>query len=368
MAAPAAPARRVFLAATGQNRGKTTTSLGLMAAVQDRGLRLGFLKPVGQRFLVIDGTRADEDAVLMSEVFALPDALNDMSPVTLPRRFTTDFIMGRISDDLAAQVVAADTRVAAGKDVVVIEGTGHAGVGAVIDLSNARVAALLGAPVIIVSEGGVGRPIDEIVLNHALFAAHDVRVLGAVVNKVDVESHPQLPEVLERGLAQHGIDLLGCIPYSAFLANPSLELIATHLDGEILSGRAEAERTIGHVAIGAMQPEHAIAHLADRTLLITPGDRDDLLRAALEANRRAGELPLVSGIILSGGYRPPDSLLADLRASDLFVYLVATDTYRTAQAVDEILVKTHATDTEKISTIIDLVGGAIDVDRLLARL
>jgi BioD-like phosphotransacetylase family protein len=365
---PPASARRVFLAATGQNRGKTTTSLGLIAAIRERGLRIGFLKPVGQRYLVVDGTRADEDAVLMQEVFELPDALNDMSPVTLPRRFTTDFIMGRITDDLAAQVLTADARVADGKDMIVIEGTGHAGVGAVIDLSNARVASMLGAPVIIVSEGGIGRPIDEIVLNHALFAAHGVRVLGAVVNKVDVVSHPQLPDVLERGLAQHGIELLGCIPYSEFLANPSLELIVTHLDGEILSGRAEAERTIGHVAIGAMQPEHAIAHLADRTLLITPGDRDDLLRAALDANRVARERPLVSGIILSGGYRPPAALLAELRATDLFVYLVETDTYRTAQAVDEILVKTHASDAEKIATIIDLVGGAIDVDGLLARI
>ena len=365
---PPASARRVFLAATGQNRGKTTTSLGLIAAIRERGLRIGFLKPVGQRYLVVDGTRADEDAVLMQEVFELPDALNDMSPVTLPRRFTTDFIMGRITDDLAAQVLTADARVADGKDMIVIEGTGHAGVGAVIDLSNARVASMLGAPVIIVSEGGIGRPIDEIVLNHALFAAHDVRVLGAVVNKVDVVSHPQLPDVLERGLAQHGIELLGCIPYSEFLANPSLELIVTHLDGEILSGRAEAERTIGHVAIGAMQPEHAIAHLADRTLLITPGDRDDLLRAALDANRVSGERPLVSGIILSGGYRPSAALLGELRATDLFVYLVETDTYRTAQAVDEILVKTHASDTEKIATIIDLVGGAIDVDGLLSRI
>ena len=110
-----------------------------MAAIRERGLRLGFLKPVGQRYLVVDGTRADEDAVLMGEVFDLPDALNDMSPVTLPRHFTTDFIMGRIDDDLGAQVSAADARVAAGKDVVVIEGTGHAGVGAVIGLSNARV-------------------------------------------------------------------------------------------------------------------------------------------------------------------------------------------------------------------------------------
>src|SRR5688572_17454933 len=162
-------AKRVFLAATGQNRGKTTTSLGLLAAIRDRGLRVGFVKPVGQRYLVVEGTRADEDAVLMRSVFDLPDVLNDMSPVTLPRHFTTDYIMGRIDDDLGAQVTEAYARVAAGKDVVVIEGTGHAGVGAVVGLSNARAASMLDSPVIIVSEGGVGRPIDEIVLNRALF-------------------------------------------------------------------------------------------------------------------------------------------------------------------------------------------------------
>ena len=360
-------AKRVFLAATGQNRGKTTTSLGLMAAIRDRGLRLGFLKPVGQRYLVIEGTRADEDAVLMSEVFDLPDALNDMSPVTLPRHFTTDFILGRAEDDLAAAVTAACDRVATDRDVVVIEGTGHAGVGAVVGLSNARAAAILGAPVIIVSEGGVGRPIDEIVLNRALFAEQGVEVLGAVVNKVDTESHPQLPEILERGLAQHGIPLLGCIPYSQFLANPSLELIATHLDGELLAGEATPGATIGWVAIGAMQARHAVELLRDRTLLITPGDRDDLLRAAIEVNR-ATSSPRVIGIILTGGFRPPEPVLEELRAAGVFAYLVNTDTYRTAQAVDEILVKTHAADVEKIDTIIELVGGALDVDGLLDRI
>jgi BioD-like phosphotransacetylase family protein len=360
-------AKRVFLAATGQNRGKTTTSLGLLAAIRDRGLRLGFVKPVGQRYLVVEGTRADEDAVLMSEVFDLPDALNDMSPVTLPRHFTTDFIMGRIDEDLGATVIAACDRVATDRDVVVIEGTGHAGVGAVIGLSNARAAAMLESPVIIVSEGGVGRPIDEIVLNQALFAAQGVEVLGAVVNKVDVESHPQLPEILERGLAQHGIPLLGCIPYSEFLANPSLELIGTHLEGELLAGEATPGATIGWVAIGAMQARHAIELLRARTLLITPGDRDDLVRAAVEANREAA-IPRVIGLILTGGFRPPDPVLAELREAGIFAYLVGSDTYRTAQAVDEILVKTHASDVEKIDTIIELVDGALDVDGLLARL
>ena len=360
--------RRVFLAATGQNRGKTTTSLGLIAAIRDRGHALGFVKPVGQRTLLVEGVRADEDAVLMKEVFDLPDALNDMSPVTLPRHFTTDYVTGRITDDLGGQVAAAFGRVAAGKDLVVVEGTGHAGVGTVVGLSNARAAALLQAPVVIVSEGGVGRPIDEIALNAALFAGHGVRVLGAVVNKVDITNRPELPEILSAGLAQQGVPLLGCIGYSEFLANPSLELIVTHLDGELLAGQATPNRTIGQVAIGAMQAGHAMERLSDRTLLITPGDRDDLLLAAVAANRAAGDRPRVGGIILTGGFRPPDAVLAELRTADLFAYLVATDTYRTARDVDEILVKTHPSDTEKIATIIDLVGRAIDVDALLAEL
>jgi BioD-like phosphotransacetylase family protein len=226
---------------------------------------------------------------------------------------------------------------------------------------------MLETPVIIVSEGGIGRPIDEIVLNTALFADHGVRVLGAVVNKVDVESHPQLPDVLRRGLAQHGVELLGCIPYSEFLANPSLELIATHLDGELLSGEATPGATIGWVAIGAMQARHAVELLRDRTLVITPGDRADLIRAAIEVNRTAAS-PRVIGLVLTGGFRPEGPVLEALRTAGIFAYLVGTDTYRTAQAVDEILVKTHAADVEKIATIIELVDRAVDVDALLARL
>jgi BioD-like phosphotransacetylase family protein len=367
-AAAAGSAQRIFLAATGQNRGKTTVSLGLTAAILDRGLRLGFMKPVGQRYLVVEGTRADEDAVLLKEVFDLPDALNDMSPVTLPRHFTTDFVMGRVHDDLAAGVCQAFGRVAADKDLVLVEGTGHAGVGAVVGLSNATAAALLDAPVVIVSEGGVGRPIDEIVLNSALFERHGVRVLGAIVNKVDVESHPQLGEVLRRGLGQHGIELLGCIPYSEFLANPSLELVVTHLDGELLAGAATPGLTIGGVSIGAMQAGHAIARLRDRTLLITPGDREDLLLAAVAANRAASVHPKVTGIVLTGGFRPSQPVLAELEAAGTFTYLVETDTYRTAQAVDDILVKTHPSDAEKIETIIGLVGKGLGLDALLARL
>ena len=74
----------------------------------------------------------------------------------------------------------------------------------------------------------------------------------------------------------------------------------------------------------------------------------------------------VTGIVLTGGFRPPDAKLADLQEAGLFTYLVGSDTYRTAQAVDEILVKTHPTDTDKIETIIRLVDGSLDISDFLA--
>ena len=156
----AAGARQLFLAATGQNRGKTTTSLGLFAAFRAQGLDAGFMKPVGQRWITIDDTPADEDAALMRGVFGLTDAVALLSPVQIPRGFTRKVIEGQVVEDLGAKIIAAQVELAQRHELLLLEGTGHAGVGAVIGLSNADVAALLGAPVIIVSEGGIGRPID----------------------------------------------------------------------------------------------------------------------------------------------------------------------------------------------------------------
>ena len=84
--------RQLYLAATGMNRGKTTVSLGLLAALIDRGLETGFIKPVGQRYAMVDGVPADEDAILMKSVFGLPDRLEVMSPVHIPRGFTKSYI------------------------------------------------------------------------------------------------------------------------------------------------------------------------------------------------------------------------------------------------------------------------------------
>ena len=303
--------RQVYLAATGQNRGKTTTSIGLLDGFLRRGLDTRFMKPVGQRTIIEDGLPADEDAILVRNVFGLTDPMSVMSPVHIPRGFTKAYINGEIVEDLAARIRAAHAAVTRAGDILLIEGTGHAGVGAVIGLSNATVAAMLGAPAIIVSEGGVGRPIDEIVLNASHFASQGVRVAGAIVNKVDLDAQPGIVETLERGLALHDIPLLGVLPYRPILSNPTLAMILEGVHGETVHPGPDLDRVIGGVAVGAMEPAHMLERIQADTLVIVPGDREDVILTLTTAHLTGGfddggrPRGAALGLVLTGGYRPP---------------------------------------------------------------
>ena len=375
--------KQLYLAATGQNRGKTTAALGLFDGFVRRGLHAGFMKPVGQRTVIDDGEPADEDAVLMRATFSLPEPYSVLSPVHIPRGFTKSYIAGEVVEDLGARISKAHARFA-DHDVLLIEGTGHAGVGAVIGLSNAAVAASLGAPAIIVSEGGVGRPIDEIVLNASLFAKHGVHVAGAIVNKVDTAAQPGIEKVLERGLAPYDIPLLGILPVRPILSNPTLEMILEGVKGETLHAGPDLERVIDGVAIGAMEPGHMLERVGPKTLVIVPGDREDVIltltTAHLMGTPRAatvdeltqpslqlddGHAGAAIGLVLTGGYRPRKAVIESIRRADLFATLVPHDTYTVASEVHDLLVKTHAADVEKIELIKELVATNLDIERIL---
>ncbi len=377
--------RHLYLAATGQNRGKTTASIGLFSLFLEVGLQAGFMKPVGQRTVIEEGQPADEDAVLMKEIFALPDPFASMSPVHIPRGFTKAYIRGDVVEDLPARIRAAHATFT-DRDILLVEGTGHAGVGAVIGLSNATVASMLGTPAVIVSEGGVGRPIDEIVLNAALFQRHGVTVAGAVVNKVDLDSQPTLPNILERGLARHGIPLLGVLPYRPHLSNPTLGMVLEGVGGELLHPGPNLDRVIDGVAVGAMQPGHMLERVGPGTLVIAPGDREDVILTLTTAHMmgtpRRGtpaeasgmvELPPEAsgagsaiGLVLTGGYVPRPAVLSAIRQANLFAAIVPSDTYSAASEVRDLLVKIHAADREKIALIKAMVREHLDVDRFLA--
>ena len=193
-----------------------------------------------------------------------------------------------------------------------------------------------------------------------------MKVAGAIVNKVDLDAKPDLARTLERGLARHGILLLGVLPYRPILSNPTLAMVLEGVHGETIHPGPDLDLVIGGVAIGAMEPGHMLQRIGPRSLVIVPGDRSDVIAAIVGAradptNEELGAI----GLVLSGGYRPEDEMLAAIRRADLFATLVPEDTYQVASEVHDLLVKTHPADAGKIAEIKALLWQYLFIDRVL---
>ena len=358
---------RVFIAATRQNDGKTTTSLGLVAALQKHYRRVGYIKPVGQRFVEIAEHKIDEDTVLMDSVYQLDCPLVSMSPIAVEPDFTRKYLANANYDALVRKIEDAFDRVAWEKEFVLCEGSGHAGVGSVFDLSNAQVAKVLGAKVIIVTRGGIGKPIDEVALNQALFEKEGVEVIGVIVNKVVPDKVDFITEFVGKGLKRRGLPLLGVIPHQPILSRPTLRLILEELEAEPLNKSRQMLNLVEDIVIGAMSVQNALPFFKRGVLVIIPGDREDILLAAA-AELNSAENPHLAGIVLTGHLRPGDAVMKLIRDMPYPVLLAKQDSYEVASNVHDMTVKTRPDDAEKISLIRDMIAKHVDVKRILASL
>jgi len=359
--------KKVFIAATKQNDGKTTVSLGLICNLQSKFKKVGFIKPIGQRYLEESGFKIDEDSLLIEEVCGIKcGLLKDMSPVAVEKGFTEKYIMRPDKKAISAQIKEAFRHISKGHNLVIIEGTGHAGVGSVFDHSNAYVAKLLGAKVIIISSGGIGRPIDEICLNKALFEKEGVKILGVIVNKVLPDKFDKINRLVRKGLSRKGINVLGVVPFSPLLSSPSIEQIVEETDYELLCGKESLENYISRVIVGAMQPKDAEKYITDDSLLITPGDREDMILAALGWHRPEDKHRLkISGLILSGRILPGQATIDLLKNSGIPVLLSKDDTYKVASTIHDLTVKIRPTDTGKINAAVKLIKDNVDLDSIM---
>jgi dethiobiotin synthase len=351
----------IYIGATKQDTGKTTVTLGLVQALLDLGYDVGYMKPVGQRYVEFQGEHIDEDAVLARQVFGLTDAPGDMSTIAIERGFTARYIFNRDPKPLEQRILGAFERLRRAHDLVVVEGTGHAGVGSCFDLSNARVARLFEAKVVILTAGGIDRAIDEIALSLHLFREHGVEVLGAILNKTLPEKVDKVRRAVHQGLENIGTRLLGTLPYEPRLLVPRMEQVAQEVGGRILSGADAITNRVEHIVVAAMAPDHVGRYLASQeTLVIAPGDRlDDSLVAVIMKARSP-----VSGLVLSGGFEPKSSLLALLGQAGVPVVLSSEDTYSVARRLNEMHFKIRTQDADKVETAKRLVRDALDVKAL----
>ena len=358
---------RIFVAGTRMNDGKTTTCLGLFAALQQKYSKVGFIKPIGQRFVKIDGQLIDEDSILLEKTYNVETPISSMSPIAIDGSFTKRYLDDpeKMGADLTDKVCNAFDRASWEKNFTLIEGSGHAGVGSVFELSNARVAKLLGAKAIIVSRGGIGQPIDEIALNKVLFDQEGVEVVGAIINKVEANKMDMIRKYTSLALKRLSIPLLGLLPSEKVLTSPNLEQIRERVNGTPLNCVDEIRpRRFRHIVIGAMTVTGFLDTVPADTLLITPGDREDIVLAVLsnESHHTSGS---IACIILTRGIRPSPALLERIVKSRIPFISVSTDSYTVASRIHSMTVKTQPGDDDKIPLIKKIIQENIDLNQII---
>ncbi len=256
-------------------------------------------------------------------------------------------------------------------DFVLVEGTDFSGEGAIIEWDiNVLMAKNLGIPTILLASG-VGKTLDELVNNiymaYDSFTDNGVEVLMVVANKVQPENLELVRKGLEAQLPKN--ILIGVIPKNPILGNPTIKEIVEVLDGKVLFGEKYLNNQAGHFGVGAMQLRNYLTHLQKDGLVITPGDRADIILGALQANLSIN-YPNVSGIILTGNLIPEDSIikLIDGLSEVVPIVSVKEGTFSITNRIGAIRPRIYAENIQKITTSIHDFSKHVPEDELAERL
>jgi len=352
----------VYIASTGQNVGKTTLSLGLFHGLQKRLGSVGFLKPVGQQHVLTDGGyKADKDAVLFKEHFEITSSYPVISPVICDSGFTRDFLDHKIDPKaLLKKIQASYHEIQKEHNYVLLEGTGHVGVGSIFELSNATVARALNTEVVIIASGGLGSAIDELTLNIEMLLEHGVKVKGVLLNRVKDEKREMILNYFPKALRRWNIPLIGAIPFLPYLSLPTMQDFSTKLKAPFLTGEECALRHFQSSDLVASSLDSFVKELQPDQLIITPACREDIVLEMLH-NPKA----IHGGMILTGSTPPREPLLEEIKKSKLPILFTATCPFEVMQQITSFKAKIQKEDTKKIARAIELVETHVNFDELL---
>ena len=353
--------KKLFIAATGQNCGKTTMSVSLMHLARKKYGRVGFVKPIGPKIEMFGDRMVDMDAALMAKAYGLEEDIALMSPVALHKNFTREFLAGEIdSKALEDSLVSAVRELERKNDFLIIEGAGHAGVGSIIGLNNARVAHLLEAPVIIVTGSGIGSVVDSLRLNMALFEKEGADVRMALINKVRYDKRMQIIDLVKLAFAGTELNITGGFNFSPILANPTLGHISRLLGLPLRANAKERSRIINNIQLGAASSQRVVDSLLEDTLLVVTGSRDELLVTISSLYHIPEYREKIAGLIIAGHAHVSgisEKIVEDSGIPYIRVMETTADVYT---ALSEDVAKITVEDVEKLNWIKSHAENEID--------
>jgi len=344
----------------GPASGKSIVALGLVELLSRRVSRVGFYRPIVQAL-------PDNDLDLIRSRYEVPDERIGHAFTAAER---TD--VGPANRAGMDRIVERFKQIEAASDFVVVEGTDFTGASSPIELEvNARIAEHLGLSIVAVVDGhhcSAAEIIERIVIGRDSFG--DDAIAAIIVNRVE----PSELEPLDDALA--GIDLddpVWAIPEEPALRQPSLDQLRVALDAELVAGDPDGlSRPVGAIKVAAMSVPNLLDHVHDSTVLITSGDRADVIIAAA-TTRASSAYPGVAGVLLSGGLRPDPRVVALISAmssggTTVPLLAVDTDTYDTAIAANAVEGAITAGDQRKIDLALGHFEAHVDLHALEHRI
>ena len=358
--------RNIYVAATSQHVGKTTTTLGLTAAYLNKGLNVGYCKPVGQKYLGIQNLIVDKDCVLFADLIGFEMDPKIHSPVILPKGATKQFLDNPENYNFPDDIMLAKKYRDAHDDLTIYEGTGHTGVGSVVGLSNARVAKMLDAGVVMVLEGGIGKTIDMLNMASALFREEEVPLIGVIVNKVLPEKLDEVKHYVGKWLDQKGIPLLGIAPYDQTLAYPLLGTVSKAVKGEVLYFKECLDNRIENMLAGSLVD---LKTLRDKKNILLIASSRTLERAlkkvkAFSKLSEVDDSPL-SGVVITGEVELDDESVLYIQENQIPVIWTHFDTFGAVTKINRLEVKINRRTPWKVKRAVELVDECVDLDRIL---
>lgn len=357
-----------MIAATGQHIGKTTCTLGIIVKLQNQGFDVGYCKPVGQQHLVIDGGMADKDSVLFGNFlgFQVQPVLH--SPVVIASGVTTEYLDDPSGFTFKEDIVRAGKELEAKHEIVVYEGTGHPGVGSIVDLSNADVAKLLDVDVILVVEGGIGKTIDKLNMSMALFREAGVKIRGVIVNKVHVDKLDRIKLYLEKGLKKLKVPLIGIVPYDRTLSHPIMSTVCQSVFGKLLFHEDQLNNQVEDILAGSLIEIDEFTYFQNILLVVNHSRFTEAIqkikRVAFQRDMK--DCPL-SGVVITGDgkhsqwYNPADFSDEYLAQHKIPIVTTTLDTYDTVVKISRIEVKINTHTPWKVNRAIELIQDHVDL-------
>jgi len=358
--------RSLYIAATEPRSGKSVVALGVMEMLSRRRARLGFFRPV-----VVRGDAPDHDIALLSGRYALEPGVTAVHAFT-SKQAQREVAAGRQAELLQA-ILAAYKQVEERCDFVLCEGTDYTGVSSAFEFDfNAAVARNLGSPVLSVIRGrerSAAEIRDAIRVARGVLGQRGCDVVATVVNRATADD----PAALRAELAPAATDgePLYVIAEDAALGMPTVGDVARALRARLLHGTAESlRRDIARVRVAAMELSHFLHHLEPGALVITPGDRADILVGSFVANRSLASGG-IAGIVLTGGILPGveiRKLISGLSDESLPVLAVEMDTYEAATSIHDVRATLAPDDGRRIARALGVFESGVDVEELEARI